>query len=424
MKSKILRILPTLAIAVAVISMVVQTVLVIVHWNTPQGSDPGIYIYLAERCAAVGQLYPCSADLYSPYLFNPGWVNLLVVCINLFGTWKVALIGNLLMSAAIIYFIYFLGKRFFSRTTGYIAVILWSTMYSNWFVPASAGSEIPFLFLSLAAVWICLKYPEWWGYLLAGVLLILANWVRPLMVIFLLFIVLRMIMTRTGFVKYVALFAPIVIGVWLIGSISLRNTGIFAPQASTSGVNLIMSANDKAYGGVAGHLLSDTTSTCYIAGVDSLTFAQRDSVYKARSIEWIKSHPGKYAMLFVKKIGGVMVEDSWADRPLLGGDGFISQAEVGGGTDKGAFIDRCIHMALGSLVYYVVVVLFFIAVIKYIKPIIRERDGKLLLLILLIAGVCATCLFSVSPRYHYPYTFVLVLFAAMFLDKKLTPKPT
>lgn len=422
MRSRIIRSLPAIAVAAAVISLVIQTVLVIVHWDTPQGSDPGVYIYLAERCAASGQYYPCAADLNSQYLFNPGWVNFLVLCINVYGTWKAALVFNLLMSAAIIGFIWFLGDRFFSRTTACIAVVLWSALYSNWFASAAAGSEIPFLFLSLAGVWICLKYPEWYGYALAGVLFILANWVRPLVVIFLLFIVLHMILTRTRWINYMALFVPMAVGVLLIGNISLRNTGIFAPQATTSGINLIMTANDKAYGGVASHLIGDSTSSCYIVGVDSLNFAQRDSIYKSRAIEWIKDNPGRYAMLFVKKIGGVMVEDSWADRPLLGGDGFISQSAVGGGVDRQAFIDRCIHMFLGSLVYYVVILLFIIAVIKYFKPIIRDRSGKLLLLLLLVAGVGATCLFCVSPRYHYPMTSVLVLFAAMYLDNLLIVK--
>lgn len=410
--------LPRLAFGSAIVAFIIQTILVIYHWNTPQGSDMGVYIAYAEQCVTDNSFYPAMQHLHTRYLFAPGWVNFLVLCIMLCSTWKVAMIVNLVMSQLITWFIYLVGKRFFSLATGCVAVVLWSLLYSNWFAVVPVGTEIPFLCLSLGAFTLCAYKPEkWWSYAVAGLLLITANYVRPLSVLFVVTILIYMLLHRSRAVNYVALLVPIAAGVWFYGSVSQRNVGIFAPQSTTSGVNLVMSANDKAYGGVASHLLSDTTNICYIENEEQYTFAQVDSIHKARAIGWIKEHPAKYGALFVKKLAGLFVEDSWADRPVLGGDGFIGQAATGG-ANKSALIKRIAHMFAGSVVYYVVFVIALVGLYKNRKTIFRNYSTQGLLLLLLLMGIGSTCLFSVSPRYHYPFFFILVLFAAQHLTRQ------
>ncbi len=410
--------LPRIALLSAIGAFIIQTILVIYHWNTPQGSDMGVYIAYAEQCVADDSFYPALQHLHTRYLFAPGWVNFLVICILLFSTWKVAMIANLLMSQLITWCIYVLGTRFFSRSTGCIAVVLWSLLYSNWFAVVPAGTEIPFLCLSLGAFTLCVcRSGSWWSYALAGAMLVTANYVRPLSILFVVVLVAYMFFHRSKVVNYLALIVPIAAGVYFYGSISYRNVGIFAPQSTTSGVNLVMTANDKAYGGVASHLLSDTTTICYIKNEEQYNFAQVDSIHKSRAVAWIKEHPGKYTVLFVKKLAGLFVEDSWADRPVLGGDGFIGQAATGG-TDKTALLKRLAHMFAGSVVYYIVLVIAVIGLFKNRKTIVRNYSTQGLLVLLLLMGIGSTCLFSVSPRYHYPFFFILVLFAAQQLARK------
>ena len=407
-----------LALASSVLAFLIQLVLVILHWNTPQGSDMGVYIAYAEQCADQNSFYPTMMHLHSRYLFAPGWVNFLVLCINLFSTWKAAIVVNLIMSQLITWCLYLLGRKFFGPRTACVAVIMWSLLYSNWFAVVPVGTEVPFLCLSLAAFTLCVcRDGRLWAYLLAGALLVTANYVRPLAILFIVAIVAYMLLHRSRPVAYLALVVPIVAGVWFYGSVSARNVGIFAPQSTTSGVNLVMTANDKAYGGVASHLLEDSTTICYIADEEKYTFTQVDSIHKARAVAWIKEHPGKYAALYLKKLAGLFVEDSWADRPVLGGDGFIGQAATGA-ADKTALLKRVAHMAAGSLVYYAVLVLALIGIIRNRKLIVRNYASQGILLLLLVMGIGSTCLFSVSPRYHYPFLFILVLFAAQQLCPK------
>jgi hypothetical protein len=209
-----------------------------------------------------------------------------------------------------------------------------------------------------------------------------------------------------------SLLAPLVITILIIGFSTSHKIGYFVFQSTTSGANLIMSANDKAYGGVMTHVFSDTTSIMYIDKTQKLTFVAQDSIYKARAIAWIKQHPVKYTGLFFKKIAGLYSEDSWADRPLLGGDGFIGKYATGE-ISKKEFLLRAVHMGLGSIVYYVVLLFFVLSLWKNRKKLFSQQ-GLLLLIIILGTGV--TCLFSVSPRYHYPFIFAFILYAAWGID--------
>lgn len=401
-----------------VAALLIQIVLIIIHWDTPQGSDMAYYIAYAKGCVDLNSWYPSASNLYDPYLFAPGLVNLLILCIKVLGSWKAAMILNVLFNLIIIFGVYALGKKFFNINIAYIGVILWNLLYSNWYIVVPVGTELPFLALSLASLCIIVyRNKQILSYILAGGLLILANYVRPLAVLFLIIIVLYMILHKSKWVDYIALIIPIIVGAWMIGTMTEKNTGIFAFQSSTSGVNLAMSANDKAYGGVATHLFSDTTNLCYIKDKSSFTFSEKDSIYKARALKWISENPGKYVMLFPKKIGGLWIEDSWVDRPILGGDGFVGKVASGGG-DKSALIKRLIHMALGSIVYYFVIIIGVLGIIRNFRLILKNYSTQGLLLLYLLMGVGATCIFCVAPRYHYPMMFVMVLFAAQWLENE------
>ena len=69
-----------------------------------------------------------------------------------------------------------------------------------------------------------------------------------------------------------------------------------------------------------------------------------------------------------------------------------------------------------SIVYYVILYLSIISLFKYRKEILSDKGYIILICIL---GTLATCIFSVSPRYHYPFLFALTIWAAYGIDKFL-----
>ena len=87
------------------------------------------------------------------------------------------------------------------------------------------------------------------------------------------------------------------------------------------------------------------------------------------------------------------------------------------------------EMLLKSITYYAVCVLFVVQLWRGARRVIRSRSharalftdsrhaGKVALLFLFFAGVLATSIFAVGPRYHYPFLFIMVIWAAYALER-------
>lgn len=400
------------AIASIFIWLIVQVLLIWFHWDVKQGSDQGAYMRIAYRCFNKGSWYPNVDDIHRDMIWAPGLINLLILQLKIFGSFKVNYILNLLMNIGILWNVWYIAKRFFNRQTAYIVVILFCLTYSNMLVVLPSGTEIPFLFLSLTSFSLVLqeKVPL---YVIAGILLAFANWFRPLVIIFLFVILLYLFCKKKSAIYYLALIIPLLLTVFWIGWNSKQRMGYFAYQSTTSGVNLIMTSNDKAYGGVAMSLLHDKTQPMYIKNRRQYTYLQKDSIWKARSIEWIKKHPIRFAELYVLKLGGLFIEDSWADRPIVGGYSVVDKT-VYGKMDKISLYERIPIMFLKSLVYYFVMIVFFLSLFRYRKEWFSDKGYLLLIFIL---GTLITCIFSISPRYHYPFIFVAYIWAAYGISK-------
>jgi hypothetical protein len=397
-----------------------QIGLIIWFWGKPQGSDPGVYMRWAGECYEAGKWYPMDKHVYSPYICAAGFINLMILQLKLFGTLQANMILNLLMNIGIAAEIHLLGKRFFNKKVASLAVILWCVLYSNWMIVVPAGTEIPFLFFALTAFCLCLR-PNGYRLMAAGLMLALANWIRPLAVVFLAGILIYMFLKKFSWKHVLCLLLPMLLTVFAIGKTTEKQIGYFVYQSTLFGVNLITTANDRAYGGNATSLLRDSTGTAFIENSERYTFMQRDSIWRERSFQWIKAHPVRYSALYVKKLAGLYVEDSWSDRPVLGGDGFVDSYMTGSKVTKPAFIARAVQMGLKSIAYYFALIAFGYAMITSLrrKTLLSEKG---VLLFILLAGTFSTCIFAVSPRYHYPYLFVIILFAAAGIETFLSKR--
>lgn len=397
---------------VVAIWIVTQIVLIIVFWGKPLNMDPAVYINLAQECFNNGTWYPMETHIYASYIWAPGFVNFLILQLKLFGTVNLNAVLNLLMNIGILGNIYYLGSRFFSVRVAALSVIIYCLLYSNLMIVVPACTEIPFLFLALSGFCLGLSNKTW-HIVFGGVLVALANWVRPLSIIFILILLLYWLFRKSNIKSYVAFLVPLLLVVFIIGFTTYNRIGYYVYQSTTSGFNMVQTANDKAYGGVMpGELFKDSTTTLYIKNGASMTFVEKDSIWRARAYDWIKAHPVRYIGLFFKKMGGMYLEDSWPDKPIFGGNGVFSMYESGK-MPKAEFMRSVLKMGLKSAVYYVVLLLFILSLYVNRKVLLSEKG---MLLLLLVIGTCSNCLLIVSSRYHYTYLFVIVLFAASFVD--------
>lgn len=410
------------AILIASLWLVGQVVLLFCHFGR-QGGDWGHYIRLARHCFEAGQWYPMVSDIeHSNYIFAPGLVNLLIVEARVAGgIWANRLL-YVLMNVGLLLIVADTARRLFSQQTAWWTVIVYCLLYSNWFISTSANTELPFVFLSMTGVWLVLRQSTAGSTgsvaaacLVAGMLIGLANWIRPLGVLYLIVVALLLVLLCARRVRWAGIGSMLfgfALMVSAIGLTTKARTGYFVSQSTTGGFNLIMTANDKAFGGVDTQVWTDPTSTAYISNLKELNCFQRDSVWRSRSAEWIAEHPLRYAWLYVKKIPVLIAEDSWSDQRVFPADDFYYKTRHGKYSPQ-EFLSRLVPKMLKSTAYYIMMVLAVVGVL----PLLRARNRKAWWLAgVFIAGVLLTCFFPVQPRYHYPFLWPMIVLAAWKLS--------
>lgn len=288
-------------------------------------------------------------------------------------------------------------------------------VYSNLYIPIAMLTDLPFTFLLLTALLLCTSR-RLFPILFAGVIIGLANWFRPLAVVFLFAIIVHFIVQKRGWRSYVALFMPLVLTVFLIGQSAKARTGHFVYQAVSGGYNLAMSSFDEANGLVNFNGFSDPDNYICLPPGD-YTYMERDSLLKRASIRWISEHPFEYISQIPLKLVALYSEDTWTERvkPDMGFRVVLSN--VKGNNLK--LIELIASLALKSAVYYAVLLLFLYYVWKNRRDLFRERNIYLLIPAL---GTVVTVLFVITSRYHYPYLFAITIYAAAGLDTLIQNK--
>lgn len=416
------------AVWATVIFVVMQVVTVVLGYGIRQYPDALSYMILAYRSMGVDQWYPTTYDEYSRFIFAPGFVNFLLLQLKLFGTFNLNAVFNMLMSMAMMGEVYALAHRFFNRRTAYVAVVLFALLYSNYAGVVVNGTEIPFLFTSLTAFWLLVRFPRH-GVVAAGVLFAVSQTVRPLAMLFVAAALVYLFLQRSRWWQHVALVVSFAAVLAVVGLVNQHRMGYCVYQSTTGGVNLVMTAADNADGLTSTFLRNGVGpgSARYIKNARHYTFVQRDSIWKARAVDWIKRHPAKYISFFPKKWAVLFVDDTWADR-LIRGHGMTSSLRSQRLSVQ-AKVWLVAEMLLKSITYYAVCVLFVVQLWRGARRVIRSRSharalftdsrhaGKVALLFLFFAGVLATSIFAVGPRYHYPFLFIMVIWAAYALER-------
>lgn len=194
------------SLIVTTLCIALQVVLIIIFWGAEMHSDAGDFVRLAFKCYQAGEFYPMHSNLYSMYLVCPGLINWFILQLNIFGTLNLNMLFNLLMSCGITYFIFRITKLYFGEVVGYVAILQWNLLYSNWMAVLPAQTEVPFLFLALGCYCISLTVKDWQVFLLVGIMIVLANWVRPLIIIFVIPMLLVMLFRRLPAKFFIAMF--------------------------------------------------------------------------------------------------------------------------------------------------------------------------------------------------------------------------
>ncbi len=414
MKFKWLPTLKNSAVLILLVSIIIQ-VIIALNFKGEQVSDQAAYLSLAKESAANKSFYPSGFNVYDTYLWAPGYINFLSLALILFGNIKAAFLLNIALLFLINLEIFFLAKKFFSEKTAWLSILISCFYATHYGIILFTATELLFTSLIFGSIFFYSK-DKLYYVASAGVLLGLANWVRPFLPVFLMVIILMTLLYNGKRVLKISLFIfSLAFTIITIGFITYKSCGYFAFQSSTSGVNIILAANDDA-DGAYNNLVFQEGKSGYIdkAKRDSMTFKEKDAYWRNAGINWIKQNPKKYISLFPRKLFLLYGFDLSFIEPL---DVEITTDEHTGTKAKimntiksfprlNYFQWLMIYTQLFYLLMLLLAIFGFYLVIK------RRNKMGVILGICWVLGTCLIMLFLGASRYHYPYIPIIIIFSA------------
>lgn len=420
----VLKILSIIAMA----AMLGIQIYVLLTHKVVLASDSQRYFELATNAVKNGVWYPSSLNIHDTYIFGNGLINLLILSIRLTGSIEAIKFVNIFcIYAILISCIYIIRKIFGDTEIQYWFTIIFCSTGTFWGEVAQARTELIFMAFAFGATAL-LMTGKIYTCLISGIFFALANWIRPLGVVFLIAGIWLLATQRAKLKQYLCLVLGAVVTVCVIGGIAYFNCGYFAYQATTGGYNLLMGASEGADGtskfevfgeGGAGYLSEKQKS--------EMTFKEKDAFYKSEAMKWIKENPGDYIKLMPKKMLVTLYSEGYS----LGT--FYNDATAGNG---GAFYRGLIGRMTGQseeklssadiiviwtqAVYMITLVLAFVCVVFLI---VKRRAAKLMPFIFTVAGaIGVTMLLVGGPRYHFPILPYIIMAAAILIQSVATLK--
>lgn len=402
--------------------LILQLLILVIFGYTPY-PDSDAYINLARYCLKEGQPYPVTADLQElRFIWNVGAINAVELSLYLFHSVVPLLLIYTLMKTATAYFLYMIADTIFSRRVAFIALLLYVVYPANYGEGTSTLAEVPFLFFIMAGIFLALRYQHKWGLIiLGGCMMTIANWFRPLAIVFLAALsIYYIVMRRKDYIKSVYLCIGYLLMIGIIGGISYQRTGHFIYQARTGWQNLMQYSWDHNTNQEADGKLYSHGDPMYIEGNDRMDCFERDSVWKERCIQWITSHPGGYMKQIPSKVFYTYISDNVnlcalmkdKSKPYMYGE--ISMASLK--QDFPRYSPIQLLTLINLLYYYALMITFIIGAIYMVRR--RDKQVSLSLLIIVLGTMAIAMVAHGEARFHNPYMPFVMLIVACYINRK------
>ena len=268
-----------------------------------------------------------------------------------------------------------------------------------------------FIFLSLLSLYLVLSN-KWYFIILSGVVLALANWVRPLAIAWMFSVIIYFFLNKSSYKKYACYIAGYIIMIIIIGSITKINFEDFNYASTTGGWNLIMGANDDCSGNY-NDIVFREGNIGYISNEDKnvLSYKQQDSTYMSRSIKWIIENPINYISYIPAKVKELFLYDNQYD---MSGDVIINQNKFVFILSKLTFSNKIVRFC-GNLLYWFLLACSSVALIFFFK------DKRVIFIQLIIMITTFMTLVTVGhPRYHQIFMPYIIISTAFIVEKLIS----
>lgn len=395
--------------AIIISFLLLQFIILLVFGYTPYPDSNG-YLLLAKESVKAGEPYPVSSQLDNlSFIWNIGAINLVALSLRLFNSIIPLLCLYSLLKGLSAWLVYEIARILFKKTerVAWIALLLYVLYPANYGESTSLLSELPFLFLILLGIYSMLKQHG----LAGGAFMALANWIRPMGIVFLasavFFLILRK--KRNDVLKTIGGYLIIVV---VFSAFTYHRTGYCIYQAKTGWMALLQYSVD--------HSSEDDAAYTRTEGFNAV---QKDSVWRERTIEWIEKHPSEYIKQMPAKLVKTYVSDNVNFCTFLP-DKNKTKYMYGEISMPVLFHQFPHYSAVQCLTVYNLIYYYLLLVLFLAGCIIAVRHKKIADIVLpssiiVIGTVLLLLVGHGEARFHIPFMPFVIMVAAQFINKNI-----
>lgn len=291
---------------IVAIFTLLQLLILLIFGYTPYTDSTG-YIILAEDSIKHEEPYPIASKIQElAFIWNIGSINTVALSLKIFHSIVPLLIIYSLMKGISSWLVYAISKEIINHKVAWIVLIIYVLYPANYGEGTSLLSETPFMFFILSGTYLILKNKP----LLGGILLAIANWYRPMAIVFLLSIIIYFIFY---FNKYRQQIIQTILGYLLmilfIGGMCYHRTGHFIYQAKTGWMALMQYSwdHDNHHEKTAHLFVNGNPNELEGQQYNSV---QKDSVWRNHFITWLQHNPQEYLAQMPKKLIDTYISDN------------------------------------------------------------------------------------------------------------------
>lgn len=389
-----------LSIVLIVVFTILQLVILAIFGYTPYPDSDG-YQILAQEALEYGEPYPVLSLINEyPFLWNIGSINITAASLALFHSVTPLLVVYALMKGITAWMFYALTRKIWGCKTAFIALIIYLLYPANYGESTSLLSELPFMCFTMFGMYLSIVKKKSF---LGGMMLAVANWFRPIALVFLLALLICFLYKWR---KSLKLILGYMVMITIIGCATMHRTGLFLYQAKSGWMALMDYSSDHAQKSLKVQERSDWN------------VAQKDSAWQSLFMDWLKDHPTEYVQQMPEKLVKTYVSDNVNMCTFVPdkNDKEYMYEEVSMQTlinDYPAFSAVQWLTVVNLIIYSCIIICALLSLFYFNKTYLLPLGIVLIgTLVLLVVGHGET-------RFHIPFMPFFIILSALFINKRL-----
>ena len=385
-------------ILIAVFTLL-QLVILAIFGYTPYPDSDG-YQLLAQEAIEYGESYPVSSLINDyPFLWNIGPINMTAASLALCHSITPLLVIYALMKGTTAWLFYAVTSKICGARTAFIALIIYIVYPANYGESTSLLSELPFMFFIMLGVYLSIVRNH---SLFGGMMLAIANWFRPMAIVFLLAMIIYFLFKWR---KSLKLFIGYAVTIMIIGCTSMWRTGLFLYQAKTGWMAL------------TDYSTNHSQQSMEVRDNRDWNVSQKDSVWRSLFIDWLKDHPTEYIKQMPSKLINTYISDN------VNMCTFIPNKEEKEYMYEEVSMQTLIHafphysvvqwLTVANLLFYYLLIFAALLSIGHLN-----RQQQLLSINIILIGTLVLLLVGHGEaRFHIPFMPFIIIMSAVFINK-------